>query len=56
MSILLKLLVAFGVLVLILVVAIGALVLSARTSDGPLGVFAGGPLVTGELVTGLEPD
>ena len=56
MNILRKLFVAFGVLVLILVVAIGALVLSARTSDGPLGVFAGGPLVAGELVTGPEPD
>jgi hypothetical protein len=56
MNILRKLFVAFGVLVLILVVAIGALMLSARTSDGPLGVFAGGPLVAGELVTGPEPD
>ncbi len=56
MNILRKLFVAFGVLVLILVVAIGALVLSARTSDGPLGVFAGGPLIAGELVTGPEPD
>ena len=56
MNILRKLFVAFGVLILILVVAIGALVLSARTSDGPLGVFAGGPLIAGELVTGPEPD
>ena len=56
MNILRKLFVAFGVLVLILVVAIGALAFSARISDGPLGVFAGGPLVAGELGTGPEPD
>ncbi len=55
-NILRKLFVAVGVLVLILVVAIGALVLSVRMSDGPLGVFAGGPLVAGELVAGPEPD
>ncbi len=45
-----------GVLALIPVVAIGVLAVSARNSDGPSGVFAGGPLVAGELVTGEEPD
>ena len=51
-----KLLMVIGVLILIPVVAIAALSVSARNSDGPSGVFAGGRLVAGELVTGLEPD
>ncbi|HIB08881.1 MAG TPA: hypothetical protein EYO20_03390 [Gemmatimonadetes bacterium] len=51
-----KLLMVIGVLVLIPVVAIAALSVSARNSDGPSGVFAGGRLVAGELVTGPEPD
>ena len=51
-----KLFVVIGVLVLIPVVAFGTLAVSARTSDGPSAVFGGGPLVTGELVTGPEPD
>lgn len=45
-----------GVLVLIPVVALGTLAISVRHSDGPSVVFSGGPLVTGELVTGPEPD
>ena len=51
-----RLLAVIGILVLIPVVAIGTLAVSARNSDGPSGVFAGGPLVAGELVTGAEPD
>ena len=51
-----KLLMVIGVLVLVPVVAIAALSVSAPNSDGPSAVFAGGRLVAGELVTGLEPD
>ena len=51
-----KVLLVVGVLVLIPVVGLGALAVSARFSDGPSVVFAGGPLVAGELVTGPEPD
>jgi uncharacterized protein YjbI with pentapeptide repeats len=40
----------------LLVVAIAALVVVARLSDGPIAVFAGGPFTSGELVTGPEPD
>ena len=49
-------LVVVGVLVLIPVLALGALAVSSRVSDGPSVVFSGGPLVSGELVTGPEPD
>jgi len=31
-------------------------VLFARILDGPLGPFPGGPLITGELVSGPDPD
>ena len=51
-----RVLVVIGVLVLIPVFALGALAVSARVSDGPSVVFSGGPLVAGELVTGPEPD
>jgi hypothetical protein len=44
-------------------IAVGAFVLlllgvgvAARMSDGPIAIFAGGPLTSGELVTGAEPD
>jgi hypothetical protein len=36
------------------IVALVALV--ARISDGPIGPFPGGPLASGELVTGPDPD
>ena len=49
-------LVVVGVLVLIPVLALGALAVSSRVSDGPSVVFSGGPLVSGELVSGPEPD
>jgi hypothetical protein len=55
-SIVRKLLVISGVLILIPVVALLTLVVSARSSDGPSVLFSGGPLVAGELVTGAEPD
>ena len=51
-----RVLAVVGVLVLIPVLALGALAVSARVSDGPSVVFSGGPLVAGELVTGPEPD
>src|SRR4030095_2855093 len=38
------------------VASVGAVVLAARFSDGPWGLLAGGPLTSGELVTGSEPD
>ena len=49
-----RLLVVIGILVLIPVFALGALAVSARFSDGPSVIFSGGPLVAGELVTGPE--
>lgn len=45
-----------GLLVLIPVVALGALAISARSSDGPSVIFRGGPLESGELVTDWESD
>lgn len=51
-----KLLTVIGLLLLIPVVAIGALMVTSGYSDGPSAVFGGGPLVAGELVTGPEPD
>ena len=51
-----RVLIVIGLMVLIPVVGLGALAVSARFSDGPSVVFSGGPLVAGELVTGPEPD
>jgi len=51
-----RLLVVVGVLLLIPIVAIGTLLITSGSSDGPSAVFGGGPLVAGELVTGPEPD
>jgi len=51
-----RVLVVVAILILIPVVALGALMVSARFSDGPSAVFAGGSLVAGELVMGPEPD
>ncbi len=45
-----------GLIVASGVIALGALLVAARFSDGPLGPIAGGPLVRGELVTTPEPD
>jgi hypothetical protein len=56
MKIVRKLLIVVGVLLLIPFVAFATLAVSARSSDGPSGVFAGGALVAGDLVTGAEPD
>ena len=51
-----RVLLLMGLLVLIPVFALGALAVSTRLSDGSSVIFAGGPLVTGEMVTGPEPD
>lgn len=45
-----------AVLLVLLVVAIGALLVGARFADGPIAIIAGGPFRSGELVTGPEPD
>lgn len=42
--------------VALLIVAVGVLVLGARFGDGPLAIIPGGPLESGELYTGPEPD
>ena len=46
----------FGTMTLIPVVALGALAISARSSDGPSVIFRGGVLESGELVTDWESD
>ena len=51
-----KLLIALGVLLLIPIVAIGTLLVTSGYSDGASRLFGGGELVSGELVTGPEPD
>ena len=51
-----RLVVVIGILVLIPVVAILTLAVTSGSSDGPSAFFGGGPLVAGELVTGSEPD
>ena len=56
MKILRRLLVVAVITVLVPVVALLAIAVSARFSDGPSVVFAGGPLLAGEMVTGAEPD
>ena len=45
-----------AVLLVLLVVAIGALLVGARFADGPIAIIAGGPFRRGELVPGPEPD
>src|SRR5262245_59242026 len=56
MSLARKLLVALGVLLLVPLVAIGTLLIVSGYSDGASPLFGGGELVSGELVTGSEPD
>lgn len=55
-SILKKTFLLTGVILLLFLFAISALAISARFSDGPSVIFAGGRLETGELITGSEPD
>src|SRR5688500_1402975 len=51
-----KLVVAVGVLLLIPMVASGPLLVASGYADGASRLFGGGELVSGELVTGPEPD
>ena len=51
-----KVLVVIGVLILIPVLAIGTLVVTSGSADPPSAFFGGGPLVSGEFVVGPEPD
>jgi hypothetical protein len=51
-----KLLTAVGVLLLIPLVAIATLLVTSGYSDGAGVLFGGGKLVSGELITGPEPD
>jgi hypothetical protein len=51
-----KALIGLGVLVLIPIVAIGTLLFASGYRDGASLLFGGGELVSGELVTGAEPD
>ena len=45
-----------GIIVATPIVAISLLAIAARFSDGPIAILPGGPLESGELVTGPEPD
>ncbi len=45
-----------GLLAILAGFAVGVTSLLARFSDGPIGIFAGGPMEEGELVTGPEPN
>ena len=45
-----------GILVIAVAVLVGGIAAGARFADGPIAVFAGGPLVSGKFVTGPEPD
>jgi hypothetical protein len=47
---------AVGGLIAVIILGLAALLIGARFSDGPLGVVAGGPFRSGELVQGPEPD
>ena len=43
-------------IVVLVALVVGAVVVGARFSDGPLDIVAGGPFEAGEVVTGPEPD
>ena len=45
-----------AIIVATLIAVIASLMIAARLSDGPIAIFPGGPLESGELVTGPEPD
>ena len=51
-----RVLIVVGCLLLIPVTAVLTAAAKQRLSDGSDFVFPGGPFVTGELYTGLEPD
>ena len=45
-----------GTIVILLGLILGLFSLAARFSDGPIGIFAGGPMEEGELHAGPEPN
>lgn len=45
-----------GIAIAILLGLLLVVGIAARFSDGPLAIVAGGPLISGELVSGSEPD
>lgn len=45
-----------GLVLLAGALAVGLFLLGMRFADGPMGIIAGGPFTTGELVQGPEPD
>ena len=51
-----KVWIALGVVVLIPIVAVGTLLIASGYSEQPSALFGGGQLLSGELVTGSEPD
>jgi hypothetical protein len=51
-----KLLIALGVLLLIPIVAVGTLLVASGYAERASPLFGGGELLSGELVTGREPD
>ena len=51
-----KVLKAIGGILALLILVIGALFVGARFHDGPLAIIPGGPLVSGEVVSGRIDD
>ena len=47
---------AAGAVLGLAVMGLVALLVGARFADGPIGIVAGGPFRSGELVSGREPD
>ena len=45
-----------GMLLALLLVALGGLLVGARFADGPIAIVAGGPFTSGEWFSGPEPD
>ena len=56
MQLMLRILIILACLLAIPVAAVATAAVKQRFADGPNRVFSGGPLVSGELYTGPEPD
>lgn len=56
MQLLLRILIIVACLLAIPVAAVATAAVKQRFADGPNRVFSGGPLVSGEIYTGPEPD
>ena len=56
MGVLRKIGILLGWLLLIVSTAVVTAAVKQRSQDGPNRVFAGGPLISGDLYQGLEPD